>query len=148
VPQPHPILLLVVVLVVPLHTSPARAGLLRPVLEVMRPQLENRITKACVDGLAGKLPELAAQLQRPCRQLADRTSRCLVRETDASGQGLAVLRELMQRNLGPESERIAKRCIAQLVGLPANSLEGLSLEQLARRFGGSRPQDPGASTRR
>ncbi|MEX1317971.1 MAG: hypothetical protein AB1Z22_12720 [Synechococcaceae cyanobacterium] len=134
-PQPHPVLLLALLLAGPLLAGPAQAGLLRPVLEVMRPQLEKRITEACVDGLAGEVPELATQLQGPCRQLASRTSSCLVRETDASGKGLAVLSELMQRDLGPESERIVKRCIAQLVGLPANSLEGLSLQQLAQRFG-------------
>ncbi|MCP9928990.1 hypothetical protein KBY90_13995 [Cyanobium sp. CH-040] len=132
----------------PLLAAPARAGLLRPVLELMRPQLETRISRACVDGLAGDDPQLASQLQRPCRQLAAPASRCLVRETDASGKGLAVLGELMQQELGPEGERIVKRCLAQLVGLPANSLEGVSLPQLVQRFGGSRRGRPAAEARR
>jgi hypothetical protein len=134
----RPGLLLALLLAGPLHTGPARAGVMRPVLELMRPQVENRIAETCVDALAGDVPALTAQLQGPCRQLAASTSRCLVRETDASGRGLVVLGELVRRELGPESERIVKRCIAQLVGLPADSLEGLSLQELAQRLGGSR----------
>jgi hypothetical protein len=135
---PRPVLLLSLLLAAPLHARPAQAGLMRPVLELMRPQLENRIAETCVEALAGEVPGLTAQLQGPCRQLAARTSRCLVRETDASGRGMAVLGELVRRELGPESERIVKRCIAQLVGLPADSLEGLSLQELAQRLDGSR----------
>jgi hypothetical protein len=43
----------------------ALAGLWRPVLNMMRPQLEDRLTQACVEGLAGKQPNLASQLERP-----------------------------------------------------------------------------------
>jgi hypothetical protein len=121
-----------------LPPQPARAGLWRPLLELMRPQLEDRLTQACVEAVAGDQPALTSQLKRPCQQLAAPTSRCLVRETDASGKGLAVLGELLQRELGPQGERIVKRCIAKQLGLPANSLESLSLRQLAQRFGGSR----------
>jgi len=115
-----------------------QAGLLRPVLNLMRPQLEDRLTRACVEGLAGNQQSLASQLERPCRQLAAPTSRCLVKETDASGKGLAVLGELLQRELGPEGERIMKRCIARQLGLPANSLDGVPLREFHQRFGSSR----------
>ncbi len=117
----------------------AQAGLWRPVLNLMRPQLEDRLTQACVEGLSGKQPQLASQLEGPCRQLAAPTSRCLVKETDASGKGLAVLNELLKRELGPEGERIVKRCIARQLGLPATSLDGLSLRDLTQRSGSSRP---------
>lgn len=126
------------VLSAPLLAAPAQAGLMRPVLELMRPQLEIRITRACLDALAGDVGELASQLEQPCRQIAGSASRCLVRETDASGKGLAVLGELMQRELGAEGERIVKRCIARLMGLPADSLEGVSLRQISQRFGAAR----------
>ena len=119
--------------------SAAEAGLWRPVLNLMRPQLEDRLTRACVEGLAGKQAQLASQLERPCRQLAGPTSRCLVQETDASGKGLAVLSELLQKELGPEGERIVKRCVARQLGLPAGSLDGLSLRDLTQRSGSSRP---------
>ncbi len=117
----------------------AHAGLWRPVLNMMRPQLEDRLTQVCVEGLAGKQPQLASQLERPCRQLASPASRCLVQETDASGKGLAVLSELLQRQLGPEGERIVKRCVARQLGLPASSLDGVSLRDLTQRSGSSRP---------
>ncbi|WP_254980356.1 hypothetical protein [Cyanobium sp. ATX 6A2] len=147
VPLLHPHLLLVAALAA-LQATPAQASLMKPVLEVMRPQLETRITQACVDALAGGAPQLAAQLRQPCRQLAAPTSRCLVRETAASGKELTVLTELLRQELGAQSERIVKRCIAQLVGLPAGSLEGLSLRQLADRFGVSSPQGTGTGRRR
>lgn len=134
-PRPRALPLLALALGTALLAPPARAGLMRPVLELMRPQLESRIARACVDGLAGDNPQLSAQLQQPCRQFAAPASRCLVRETDASGKGLAVVREMMQRELGPEGERIVKRCIAQMVGLPANSLDGVSFQMLVHRFG-------------
>jgi hypothetical protein len=126
-------------LTVLLWPQAAQAGLLGPVLNLMRPQLEDRLTRACVEGLAGNQQSLASQLERPCRQLAAPTSRCLVKETDASGKGLAVLGELLQREMGPAGERIVKRCIARQLGLPANSLDGVSLREFHQRFGSSRP---------
>ncbi len=134
-PRLHPTALLLLASL--LWPQTALAGLWRPVLNMMRPQLEDRLTQACVEGLAGKQPNLASQLERPCRQLAAPTSRCLVQETDASGKGLAVLSELLQRELGPEGERIVKRCIARQLGLPASSLDGLSLRELTQRSGSS-----------
>jgi hypothetical protein len=114
--------------------APARAGLLRPLLDLMRPQLEQRLTRICVEAVADRQPALADQLERPCQQLAASTSRCLVKETDASGKGLALLGELLQKELGPEGERIVKRCVARQLGLPAGSLEGIPLRQLTQRF--------------
>jgi hypothetical protein len=136
-PRLHPTALLLVASL--LWPQTAHSSLWRPVLNLMRPRLEDRLTQVCVDGLAGKQPKLASQLERPCRQLAAPTSRCLVQETDASGKGLAVLSELLQRELGPEGERIVKRCIARQLGLPASSLDGLSLRELTQRSGSSRP---------
>ena len=117
----------------------ARAGLWRPLLELMRPQLEQRLTRICVEAVADRQPALASQLERPCRQLADSTSRCLVKETDAGGKGLAVLGELLQKELGPEGERIVKRCVARQLGLPATSFDGIPLRQLTQRFSDRRP---------
>ena len=136
-PRLHPLALLLLAGL--LGPPEAAAGVLRPVLNLMRPQLEDRLTRACVEGLAGNQARLASQLERPCRQLAIPTSRCLVQETDASGKGLAVLSELLQRELGPVGERIVKRCVARQLGLPADSLEGISLKELTQRAGSSRP---------
>lgn len=117
---------------------PARAGLMRPVLELLRPQLEQRLAAICLEQATAGQSDLRQQLEQPCRQLARTTSRCLVEETDASGRALAVMTELLRQELGPESERIAKRCLARLVGLPPASLEAIPLRQLTDAFTGSR----------
>jgi hypothetical protein len=117
-----------------LGLPPAKAGLFRPLLNLMRPQLEQRLTRICVEAVADRQPILASQLEKPCNQLAASTSRCLVKETDASGKGLAILGELLQKELGPEGERIVKRCVARQLGLPATSLDAIPLRQLTQRF--------------
>ncbi len=108
----------------------AQASVMRPVLELIRPQVEQRITSLCLDRAAAGQAGLRQQLEQPCRQLARTTSRCLVDETEASGKALAVVGELLRQQLGPEGERIAKRCLARLVGLPPNSLEAMPLRQI------------------
>lgn len=122
-----------------LDPAPVRAGLMRPVLELMRPQVEQRITGICLDRAATGQTSLRQQLEQPCRQLARTTSRCLVVETDASGKALAVMGELLRQQLGPEGERITKRCLARLVGLPPTSLEAVPLRQLTGAFTGTGP---------
>ncbi len=117
---------------------PARAGLMRPVLDLMRPQVEQRITTICLERAANGQAGLRQQLEQPCRQLARTTSRCLVEETDASGKTMAVMGELLRQQLGPEGERITKRCLARLVGLPPASLEAIPLRQLTDAFTGNR----------
>lgn len=132
--------LLTWLLLSPLLTpSSAQAGLMRPVLELMRPQVEQRISTICMEKAAAGQARLQQQLEQPCRQLARTTSRCLVEETDASGKVLEVMGELLRQQLGPEGERIAKRCLARLVGLPPGSLDAMPLRQLTDAFTGARP---------
>jgi hypothetical protein len=66
--------------------SPASAGLLMPVLELMRPRLESRLADVCIQTAAGGSARLGASLEDPCRKLAKPTSRCLIEET-ARGVG-------------------------------------------------------------
>jgi hypothetical protein len=113
---------------------PAAAGLLRPVLMLMRPQLENRLARVCVEAAAGGRPDLERTLQDPCRKLAIPTSRCLIEETDATGRGLGVLTEMLGGRFGDDSEVVVKRCLARMFGLPADSLREVPLRELARRF--------------
>ncbi|MEB3266663.1 MAG: hypothetical protein VKN13_08630 [Cyanobacteriota bacterium] len=112
----------------------ARAGALRPVLLLMRPQVEHRLARLCVEATSGGRAELAAVLEDPCRKLAGPTSRCLVEETDASGRSLEIMGELMGGRFGADSERVVKRCLERLFGLPTNSLRAVPLQELARRF--------------
>jgi hypothetical protein len=115
--------------------APARAGLLTPVLQLMRPQLETRLAKVCVETAAGGNTELRRSLVEPCQQLAVPTSRCLIEETDSSGRGLGVVTELLSGRFGDDSEVVVKRCLARLFGIPANSLRDVRLRDLGRHFG-------------
>jgi GAF domain-containing protein len=114
---------------------PARAGLLRPVLLLLRPQLENQLTRVCVETASAGRVDLVTSLQDPCRKLAAPTSRCLIEETDRTGRGLGVLTEMVGGRFGDDSEVVVKRCLARLLGLPVDSLRDVPLRDLARRFG-------------
>ncbi|MEI8250703.1 MAG: hypothetical protein WCF98_05995 [Synechococcus sp. ELA057] len=115
--------------------SPAQAGLWRPLLLLLRPQLESRLAEVCVRTAAGDNPDLAARLQDPCHKLAVPTSKCLIEETDSSGRSVGVLSELMRGRFGDDSELVVKRCLARLFGIPPDSLKDVPLQELARRFG-------------
>ncbi|MEB3333057.1 MAG: hypothetical protein VKI83_11265 [Synechococcaceae cyanobacterium] len=115
--------------------APAEAGLLRPVLMLIRPQLEMRLARVCVEAAAGDRPDLRRSLQEPCRKLAGPTSKCLIEETDASGRGLGVISELIGGRFGDDSEAVVKRCLARMFGLPADTLRDVPLRELGRRFG-------------
>lgn len=128
-----------------LPAPPARAGMWKPVLMLLRPQLESRLTQACVQAAAGENAELAKRLLDPCRKLAAPTSRCLIEETDSSGRGMGVVSELMRGRFGDDSEVVVKRCLARLLGLPPDTLRDVPLQELTRRFGSlgqSPPQRP------
>lgn len=107
-------------------------SLLLPVLQLMRPQLEQRLKTVCVETAAAGNAALAAKLEAPCGQLARPTSQCLVEETAASGRSLAVLSEVIRGDFGADSERVLKRCLARMLGLPADSLQPIPLKELAQ----------------
>ena len=116
------------------EARPAAAGLLRPVLMLMRPQLENRLAQVCVEAAGGGRADLERALQDPCRKLAVPTSRCLIEETDSTGRGLGVLTEMLGGRFGDDSEVVVKRCLARMFGLPPESLREVPLRELGRRF--------------
>ena len=125
---------LAVLLLGALGTTPARAGLLTPLLNLMRPQLESRITAACQQWASGGNSSLAERMAPPCRALAGPTSRCLLEETERSGRSLGVLTELLAGRFGDDSEVVVKRCAGRLLGLPADSFMEVPIRELARRF--------------
>jgi len=116
-------------------STPARAGLLLPILQLIRPQLEARLAEICVQAASAGSPGLEANLHDPCRKLAAPTSRCLIEETDRTGRGLGVLTELVGGRFGDDGEVVVKRCLARLLGLPVDSFRDVPLRDLARRFG-------------
>jgi hypothetical protein len=115
--------------------SPSSAGLLMPVLELMRPRLEARLAELCIQTASAGSPSLGASLQDPCRKLAKPTSRCLIEETNRTGRGLGVLTEMLGGRFGDDSEVVVKRCLARLLGLPVDSFRDVPLGDLTRRFG-------------
>ena len=115
--------------------APARAGLLRPVLLLLRPQLENQLTRVCVETASAGRTDLEKSLQDPCRKLAVPTSKCLIEETDNSGRSLGVLTEMVSGRFGDDSEEVVKRCLARMFGLPTDSLRDMPLRELGKRFG-------------
>lgn len=118
-----------------LAATPSSAGLLMPVLELMRPRLETRLAEICIQTASGSFPGLGSSLTDPCRKLAKPTSRCLIEETDRTGRGLGVLTEMLGGRFGDDSEVVVKRCLARLVGLPVESFKDVPLRDLTRRFG-------------
>jgi len=118
-----------------LQAPQAQAGLLRPLLELMRPGLENRLSQACIRQLSGDDADLAQRLEKPCRTLAGPTSRCLIDETDRSGRGLGMVSEMLAGRFGDDGEAVVKRCLARQLGLPPDSLMDLPLLELVRRYG-------------
>ena len=115
--------------------APARAGLLRPVLLLLRPQLENQLTRVCVQTASAGRTDLEKSLQDPCRKLAVPTSKCLIEETDNSGRSLGVLTEMVSGRFGDDSEEVVKRCLARMFGLHTDSLRDMPLRELGKRFG-------------
>lgn len=114
--------------------APAQAGLLSPLLALMRPQLESRITIACQQWAAAGDPALEQRLAAPCRALAGPTSRCLIEETERSGRSLGVISELIAGRFGDASEWVVKRCAGRLLGLPPESFQEVPLRELAQRL--------------
>lgn len=113
-------------------------SLLLPVLQLMRPQLEQRLKTVCVETGSSGNAALAAKLEAPCAQLARPTSQCLVQETADSGRSLAILGDMIRGDLGTDSEVVVKRCLAKMLGLPADSLQAIPLKELAQGFAKTR----------
>ena len=113
-------------------------SLLLPVLQLMRPQLEQRLKTVCVETGSSGNAALAAKLEAPCAQLARPTSQCLVQETADSGRSLAILGDMIRGDLGTDSEGVVKRCLAKMLGLPADSLQAIPLKELAQGFAKTR----------
>ncbi|MEY4746456.1 MAG: hypothetical protein RLZZ442_1048, partial [Cyanobacteriota bacterium] len=61
-----------------------------------------------------------------------------VEETASSGRGLAVLGDLIRGDFGAESEVVLKRCLARMLGLPADTLQQIPLRELAQGFAKTR----------
>ena len=118
-----------------------QAGLLQPLLQMMRPKLENQLADQC-EQLAKQalrnaeldLEPLSSMGEQPCKALAKPVSECLLRETSRSGRELGVLSELLSGRIGDDAEVVIKRCLASLLGLQATDLEDVPLSEIFQRL--------------
>lgn len=133
--------LVITMLTLGLGASPqaARAGLLQPVLQMLRPRLEAELTDTCtslVGEATGGLEGIETLAKGPCRSAAKPMSECLIREAGRSGRELEVLSELIRGKVGENSRLVIRRCVSSLMGLPGDG-QG-SLNGLLRQLQGER----------
>ena len=122
----------------------ARAGLLEPLLQLMRPRVEQQLAGECqrlakraigrIETSSLPLGELISGIDetvlQPCRDLALPASECLIREASRSGRELGIVSELISGRVGDDTQVVVKRCLASLLGLPATGLQDLPLKDL------------------
>ena len=119
----------------------AQAGLLQPLLQMMRPKLENQLADQCQQ-LAKQalrnaeldLEPLSGMAEQPCQAIAKPVSECLIRETSRSGRELGVISELLSGRIGDDAEVVIKRCLASLLGFQATYLRDVPLGELFQRL--------------
>ena len=111
----------------------AHAGLLQPLLQLLRPRLEEELTKSCtalVRDASGGLDALSSLAEGPCRSAAKPMSACLISEAGRTGKEWQVIGEVVRGEVGEHSKRIIVRCVSQEIGLPSKRLEGLLPQEL------------------
>jgi hypothetical protein len=141
VPHKKKVVLTLVAVSLMFSGAAAQAGLLQPLLQMMRPKLENQLADQC-EQLAKQalrnaeldLEPLSSLGEQPCKALAKPVSECLLRETSRSGRELGVLSELLSGRIGDDAEVVIKRCLASLLGLQATDLEDVPLSEIFQRL--------------
>ena len=118
-----------------------QAGLLQPLLQIMRPKLERQLADQCqqlakqaLNGAELDLEPLSSMREQACQAIAKPVSECLIRETSRSGRELGVLSELLSGRIGDDAEVVIKRCLASLLGLQASDLQDVPLSELFQRL--------------
>ncbi len=118
-----------------------QAGLLQPLLQMMRPKLESQLADQCQQLAKQALRDAELDLEpfsslgeQPCQAVAKPVSECLIRETSRSGRELGVISELLSGRIGDDAEVVIKRCLASLLGLQATDLQGVPLSEIFQRL--------------
>ena len=118
-----------------------QAGLLQPLLQMMRPKLESQFADQCQQLAKQALKDAELDLEpltsmgeQPCQALAKPVSECLIRETSRSGRELGVISELLSGRIGDDAQVVIKRCLASLLGLQATDLQDVPLSELFQRL--------------
>ena len=111
----------------------AHAGLLQPLLQLLRPRLEKELTKSCtalIRDASGGLDALSSLAEGPCRSAAKPMSACLIREAGRTGKEWEVINEVVRGTVGEHSQVIIVRCVSQQIGLPSQGFKGLLPQEL------------------
>ena len=118
-----------------------QAGLLQPLLQMMRPKLERELADQCealakqaLQGAELDLEPFSSMGKQPCQALAKPVSECLIRETSRSGRELGVISELLSGRIGDDADVVIKRCLASLLGLQTTDLQDVPLSELFQRL--------------
>ena len=118
-----------------------QAGLLQPLLQLMRPRLESQLTDQCQQLAQQALRDaeldfepLSSIGEQPCQAVAKPVSECLIRETSRSGRELGVISELLSGRIGDDAEVVIKRCLASLLGLQDTDLQDVPLSEVFQRL--------------
>ena len=118
-----------------------QAGLLQPLLQMMRPKLESQLADQCQQLAKQALRDAELDLEpisgiekQPCQALAKPISECLIRETSRSGRELGVISELLAGRIGDDAEVVIKRCLASLLGFQATDLRDVPLGELFQQL--------------
>ena len=118
-----------------------QAGLLQPLLQLMRPRLESQLADQCQQLAQQALRHaeldfepLSSIGEQPCQAVAKPVSECLIRETSRSGRELGVISELLSGRIGDDAEVVIKRCLASLLGLQATDLQDVPLSEVFQRL--------------
>ena len=106
-----------------LLSSPARAGLLRPMLDAIKPRIERQLNQECLQLIQREAPSISHLLEPTCRSVAKPAAECLVEETSRSGRELGVITEMLSGRLGDDGETVIRRCLASLIGINSTTLE-------------------------
>lgn len=119
----------------------ARAGVLKPLLQLLQPSVENRLADQCRSLAAQAIDRewvsealVRQAVEQPCRSLARPVSECLIRETSRSGREWGVLTELLRGQIGDDSDVVIKRCLATLLGLSSSDLETIPVQEFVDRL--------------
>ena len=120
------------------------AGIFKPLLNLLKPQLENSLYRECVKIIGGTDQNLVEISSKACRLVVQPISSCLINQADESGKTLVVIKEIILSKFGDASEIVVKRCFASMLMLPINSFQNVPIKQIFNRLpltDGSQPYD-------
>jgi len=110
------------------------ASIFKPLLNLLKPQLQNSLYSECVKIIGGTDQNLIEISSKACRLIVQPISNCLINQADESGKTLIIIKEIIQSKFGDASEIVVKRCFASILMLPINSFQNIPLKQIFNKI--------------